>query len=153
MGDTMKHDRRIEVLQQIWLFERCNRKELALLASNATPVHIKGRTVLVREGDIGREFFVIMSGKAVVARQGTEVGVLGAGSFFGEMSLLDRQPRSATVTATEPTEVLVLSAQAFTHVVDTMPSVDRKILTVLAERLRDVETRYLPDHERLLTKP
>ncbi len=149
----MRKDDRIELLRQVWLFERCSQKELGLLASNATPLVVKPGAVLAREGDVGREFFVIISGKAVVSRKGVEVGVLGAGGFFGEMALLDREPRSATVTATEPTEVLVLTIQAFTHVVDTMPSVDRKMLTVLATRLRDVETRYLPVDERLLARP
>ena len=68
------------------------------------------------------------------------------------MALLESQPRIATVTTTEPTEVLVLNRQEFTGVIDAMPSVDRKMLTVLAARLRDIELRYLPADERLLTK-
>jgi len=148
----MRKDERIEFLRRVWLFERCSNKELALLATNTTPLHVKAGSVLAREGDIGREFFVVVSGKAIVSRNGIEIGVLGAGSFFGEMALLDREPRSATVTASEPSEVLVLTAQAFTNVVDTMPSVDRKMLTVLASRLRDVEAKYLPENERLLAR-
>ncbi|HWS45837.1 MAG TPA: cyclic nucleotide-binding domain-containing protein [Acidimicrobiia bacterium] len=146
----MKRDDRIELLRRVWLFERCARKELTLLASNATPLQVGPGTVLAREGDLGREFFVLVSGKAVVSRNGVEVGVLGPGNFFGEMALLDREPRVATVATTEPTEVLVLTTQAFTSVVDAMPSVDRKMLTVLAGRLRDIEARYLPADERHL---
>jgi len=148
----MKRDAQIDLLGNVWLFERCSRKELGLLVSNTTQLQVQAGRVLAREGDPGREFFVIISGKAVATRNGVEVGVLGPGSFFGEMSLLDKQPRVATVTASEPTEVLVLTAQAFTSVIDTMPSVDRKMLTVLATRLRDVETRYLPVEERVLTR-
>jgi CRP-like cAMP-binding protein len=65
------------------------------------------------------------------------------------MALLDHQPRTATVTAREPSEVLVLTTRAFTGVVDTMPSVDRKMLAVLAGRLRDLEDRFLPAERNL----
>jgi len=149
----MKRDGRIELLRKVWLFERCSRKELALLASNTTLLQLRPGTVLAREGDIGREFFVIVSGKAEVSRNAVEIGVLGPGSFAGEMALLEREPRSATVTASEQTEVLVLTSQAFATVVDAMPSVDRKMLTVLAGRLRDLESRFLPADERLLARP
>jgi CRP-like cAMP-binding protein len=147
----MRQDARIKLLADIWLFERCSRKELGLIASQATPVQFKEGTVLAREGELGREFFVVMSGKAEAVRNGVPIGVLGPGSFFGEMALLERQPRVATVVAAEPTEVLVLTAGAFGSVVDRMPSVDRKMLTVLATRLRDLEERFVPAGERLLS--
>jgi CRP/FNR family cyclic AMP-dependent transcriptional regulator len=139
-----------EALRHVWLFERCTSKELATLASNATKVSVLGGKVLAKEGDLGREFFVLLSGKVEASRNGVVLRTMGPGSFFGEMALLDRQPRTATVTATEPCELLVLTTQAFVGVIDTMPSVDRKMLTVLAERLRDVETRYVPAEERVL---
>jgi CRP-like cAMP-binding protein len=148
----VKKDAHIELLRRVWLFERCTNKELALLASNATPLRVDTGTVLAREGEMGAEFFVIDSGKAVVSRSGVEIGVLESGSFFGEMALLDRQARVATVTASEPTDLLVMTARAFTSVVDTMPSVDRKMLTVLATRLRELELRYLPKQEQLLAR-
>ena len=65
------------------------------------------------------------------------------------MALLDRRPRSATVTTVEPTTVLVITAGAFNSLVGDMPSVDRKMLLVLAERLRDVEARFVPADERV----
>lgn len=146
----MKQHARIEVLRKVWLFERCSRKELSLLASNATPLHLPAGKVLAREGDVGREFFIITAGKAEATRNGALVATLTAGSFFGEMALLESAPRVATVTALEPLDVLVLAVQAFNGVVSTMPSVDRKMLTVLATRIRDLETRFLPMDERLL---
>jgi len=147
----MKKDARIELLGSVWLFERCSRKELSLLASNATLLATPPGKILAREGEIGREFFVIVSGKAEVTRHGSSLGVLGVGDFFGEMALLDRQRRSATVTTIVDTDVLVLTSNAFVSVVESMPSVDRKMLTVLAERLRDLEERYVPSAERLLS--
>ena len=134
----------VELLKGVWLFERCSRKELAMIASAATKVDVPAERVLAREGDVGREFFVLVAGKCQVTRNGVPVGILGPGSFFGEMALLDRQPRAATVTACEPSEVLVLTTQAFTGVLDTVPSVDRKMIAVLAARLRDLEDRFLP---------
>jgi CRP/FNR family cyclic AMP-dependent transcriptional regulator len=98
---------------------------------------------------MGREFFIIVAGKAEADRNATPIGVLGPGSFFGEMSLLERKPRAATVTTLEPTSLLVITARDFTSLVETMPSVDRKMLQVLAERLRDIEARFVPAESRV----
>ena len=103
---------------------------------------------LTRQGELGREFVVIVEGNAVVTRDGTEIASLGPGSFFGEMSLLDGKPRTATVPTTERTRIQVLTTTDFNSVVSTIPSVDRKMLIVLAARLRDIEANYVPANER-----
>src|SRR4029079_3575041 len=103
----MRQGGRIKLLCDIWLFERCSRKELAVIASHATPVQFESGKVLAREGAVGREFFVVIGGKVEATRNGLSSGVLGPGSFLGEMALLEGQPRVATVVAVEPTEVLV----------------------------------------------
>jgi CRP-like cAMP-binding protein len=143
----MKKDARIEFFRNVWLFERCTRAELANVATASTRVDVAARKVLAHEGDPGREFFIILKGKAEATRSGIPVATLGPGSFFGEMSLLDRLPRSATVTTCEPCELLVLTQQAFTGIINTMPAVDRKMLAVLASRLRDLEDRFLPEEQ------
>jgi len=148
----VRKDARIELLQNVWLFERCSRKELALLAANTTLVTAPAGTLLAREGEIGREFFVIISGKAEVSRSGTNLRVLGVGEFFGEMALIDRRPRTASVTASADCELLVLAADEFSTVVESMPSVDRKMLGVLVERLRQVEEEYVPPGKRSLSE-
>jgi CRP-like cAMP-binding protein len=140
----MKKDARIEFLGNVWLFERCSRAELANIASVATPVTVPASEVLAVQGDSGSEFFILVEGEAEATRGGVRIAVLRSGSFFGEMSLLDLQPRSATVTTCEPCELLVLTQQAFTTIVNSMPAVDRKMLGVLATRLRDLEDRFLP---------
>ena len=109
----MRQDARIKLLGAVWLFERCSRKELAVIASHATPMQFEAGKVLAREGAVGREFFVVIAGKVEATRNGVSIGVLGPGSFFGEMALLEGQPRVATVVAVEPTEVLVLTTQGF----------------------------------------
>jgi CRP-like cAMP-binding protein len=147
----MKKDARIELLRSVWLFERCTKKELKALAALATPLDLKAGRVLATQGEQGAEFFVIVSGKAEATREDVTIGTLGSGSFFGEMSLLERLPRVATVTTTEPTTVLVLTAKAFDKLVASMPSVDRNMLIVLANRLRDLESRYVPADARIIS--
>ncbi|MDQ1449516.1 MAG: family transcriptional regulator, cyclic receptor protein [Actinomycetota bacterium] len=142
----------IEVLSSVWLFSRCTKKELQALASLATQIDVPAGKVLATQGQTGSEFFVIVSGKAEATRNGIPIGVLGPGTFFGEMSLLEHLPRVASITTTEPTTVLVLTAREFDKLVASMPSVDRKMLTVMADRLRELEERYVPADARLISK-
>jgi len=135
--------RRLELLASVWLFEHCSRKELNVLVDATTEMELREAKLLTQQGELGRHFVVIVSGEVEVVRDGNRIAVLGPGSFFGEMSLLDGRPRTATVTTLEPTHVLMLTTDAFNEVLATMPSVDRKLLTVLAERLRDVEEKYM----------
>jgi CRP-like cAMP-binding protein len=139
----------IELLKSVWLFERCTKTELRALQGVATPLSVLPGTVLTREGERGREFFVVVAGKAEATRSGVSIGTFGPGSFFGEMALLDHKPRTATVTAVEPTTILVITEQSFSALVETVPSVDRKIMAVLAQRLREIEARYVPIEERV----
>ncbi|MGO9875519.1 MAG: Crp/Fnr family transcriptional regulator [Acidimicrobiia bacterium] len=145
----MKRDLRIELLRNVWLFERCTKRELDALAKLATQVDLPAGKVLATQGERGQEFFVIVSGRVQATRKNVVIGTLGPGSFFGEMALLERLPRVATVTTTEPTSVLVLTSLAFDELVASMPSVDRKMLIVLANRLREVEDRYVPAEARI----
>lgn len=149
MGLSKKQ--RSSLLQSVWLFEQCSARELAQLDSVLTEVAVPMGRDLARQGDDGREFVIIVEGKAEVRRDGTHIATLGAGDFFGEMALLDKQPRAATVTTVEPSRILVMAVSAFSALVRAMPSVDRKMLIVLAQRLRDVETRYVPVEARTST--
>lgn len=148
----MKKNEFVAVLSNVWLFSRCTKKELEALASLATQIDVPAGKVLATQGQTGSEFFVIVTGKAEATRSDVPIGVLGPGTFFGEMSLLEHKPRVATVTTTEPTTVLVLTAREFDKLVESMPSVDRKMLTVIADRLRELEERYLPADARIISK-
>jgi CRP/FNR family cyclic AMP-dependent transcriptional regulator len=96
--------------------------------------------VLTREGEPGREFFVVVDGRArATLGSRTRVDPLGPGSSFGEMSLLDQGPRSATVEAETDMRLHVLDARGFSALISEVPSVARKVLRVMAERLRVAE--------------
>lgn len=135
-------DAKIELLRSVALFGRCTRKELARLAALSDEVEVPAGKVMTREGEPGREFFVILEGRAKVSRRGRRIATLERGAFFGEMALLDQGPRSATVEAESPMTLLVLSDRNFFALVEELPSVTRGILRGLAVRLRDHEKTH-----------
>ncbi|HVL81664.1 MAG TPA: cyclic nucleotide-binding domain-containing protein, partial [Actinomycetota bacterium] len=103
-------------------------------------VEVPAGTVLTREGSPGREAFVIAEGRASVTLDGRAMAELGPGAFFGEMALLDRGPRSATVEALTPMTLFVLDARSFSSLLAETPSVVRKMLQTVAVRLRAYES-------------
>jgi CRP/FNR family cyclic AMP-dependent transcriptional regulator len=131
---------RIELLQSVWLFERCTPKELQAIAKLATPLLADDGQVLAREGQTGGEFFVIVEGTAEATIDGIHIATLGPGQFFGEMALLDRGPRVATVVARSSMLLLVLSGREFEELIGkAIPSVSRRMLMVLGQRLRQAD--------------
>ena len=134
-----------DLLRNVRLFSTCNKRELARIASLVDEVEAPKGKVIVRQGDPGRECFVIRDGKARVAIRGKGSAVLGPGSFFGEMSLLDQGPRSATVTAATDMHLLVLGSREFSSLVEEVPTVAVRMMRGLAERLREAERRR-PEH-------
>ena len=135
---------KVELLKNVKLFHACSNKELARIAALADEHHVEAGEVLTQEGRPGGEFFVIADGEAKATLRGKKLATLGAGSFFGEMSLLDHGPRAATITAETPMHLLVLDPRSFMSLLDEVPSVSRKILRGLAERLRLAENA--PQH-------
>lgn len=134
-----KPQSKIELLAGVPLFEQCSRKELNRIASLVDEASIEAGRALTREGRVGRECFIVAAGKATVTRGQKMINSLGPGDFFGEMSLLDHQPRSATVTADTDMDLLVLDGRSFATLLDDAPSVAKKILSGLASRLRQAE--------------
>jgi len=131
--------RKIDTLASIGLFGACSRYQLTQLASMFDEVTRSAGSVLTREGETGKEFFVIVDGSATASVSGTELATLGTGDFFGEMSLLDRAPRAATVTATTELELLVADARSFFALVETAPSVGMRMMRTMSERIRQIE--------------
>jgi CRP/FNR family transcriptional regulator, cyclic AMP receptor protein len=134
-----------DLLRNVRLFSTCTKRELARIAALVDEVEAPKGKVIVRQGDLGRECFVIRDGKAKVAIRGKRSAVLGPGSFFGEMSLLDQGPRSATVTAETDMRLLVLGSREFSSLVEEVPTVAVRVMRGLAERLREAE-RSRPEH-------
>jgi CRP-like cAMP-binding protein len=135
--------KQIELLRSVWLFNECSRRELDKLASVAHVFEVEARHQLIYADNVAGEFVVIVEGKAEVVRQGHVLATLGPGDFAGEMALLDRHERVASVTTVEPSTVLRLTGANFDMVLREMPSFARKVLTVVSRRLRDIETRYV----------
>ena len=97
--------------------------------------------VLCEEGTIGREFFLIVEGTASVRRHGRRIATLGPGQYFGELALLDRRPRSATVVSETEMHLLVLEQRQFNAILDAVPALGRKMLAAMATRLRESDAK------------
>lgn len=130
---------KVELLKNVALFSACTNKELGHIASLVDGIQVDEGVEIVTEGETGKEFFAIADGKATCTLRGKKLAAYGPGDFFGEMSLLDQGPRSATVTSDTPMNLYVLDARRFTSLLDQHPAVARKILRGLAKRLRDLE--------------
>jgi len=128
-------------LKSIWLFSACTASELRKIRSSLDEVVVPAGKVLVEEGTAGREFFLIVDGTAKVTRNGRQAAMLGPGSHFGELSLLDRRPRSASVTSETDLDVLVLDQRHFNALLDSVPTIARKLLAALATRLREQDAK------------
>ena len=136
-----RRDAFLDHLAQVPLFSALSRKELALVARRAEDVTVDQGRVLVSEGATGSEFFVIIDGKASVGKKGRKVATLGPGDAFGELALLDKAPRNATVTAETPLEVVVLGQREFGGLIDEVPGFARKLLAGMARRLREADAK------------
>lgn len=128
-------DTKVSALARAPLFEGLSKKELAELAKSTDDLEVAAGKVLCKEGELGHEFFVIVEGQAEVKKGGREVGTMGPGDFFGEIALVERSDRTATVTATTPLRFFVLTSQSFWSLLDHNPQVERKVLRALAKRV------------------
>jgi CRP-like cAMP-binding protein len=126
----------IEMLKNVPLFSACNTTELRKIANLGTPLSVADATKLTEQGKPAFEFFMMINGKARCEIDGQKVADFGPGDFFGEMALLDKGPRHATITTEGPAEVLVLDSSEFSGLLDTSPTISRKLLTALAQRER-----------------
>ena len=128
-------DTKIDLLKGVPLFAGCSKSELQRIATLADELDLAEGATLIREGERGREFIIVADGSVRVTRGGKTLRDLGAGDYVGEIALVADVPRTATVTATSPVRLLVVTDRAFRTVLDQMPSIATKVLQSLGERL------------------
>lgn len=133
----MARDAWLDHLAQVPLFSACDKKQLQQVASASTEVSVDAGKVLVREGDVGHECFVIVTGEATVTRGGQTVASIGSGSVVGELAPLTGAPRTATVTAATPMEILVIGQGEFNGLLEEVPGLAVTLLRSIASRLTD----------------
>ena len=121
-------------LKDVPFFSSMSEQDLAAVAQQTDEISVAAGTVLAREGDLGEGFFVIESGTAEVSRGGAPVAKLGPGDFFGEIALIREERRTATVTATSPMVLIVMTGSSFRSLDRSRPEVRETVSKALAER-------------------
>lgn len=137
-----------ELLKNVELFSVLKKKDLKSLVPSCVNRHFKGGETLVEQGESGRGLYIIVAGKVRIIKETVggeklEVAVLGPGDFFGEMSVLDDAPRSASVMAVEDTECLVLAAWDFKAKMEMNPEIALQVLPVVVKRFRETNDKLL----------
>jgi CRP-like cAMP-binding protein len=133
----------LPVLRQVPLLASLSDRHLRKVAKLVMPVRFDAGAAIVREGSQGHTFFVILEGRATVMRRGARPATLRPGEYFGEMALLDRRPRSATVMAETELAALRISAESFAKLLRSEPSIAISLLETLSVRVRELE-RHAP---------
>jgi CRP/FNR family cyclic AMP-dependent transcriptional regulator len=135
------NERMLKLLSEVELFSELDPEELTKVAALAQTRAVARETPVFHAGDAADAVYVIVNGKVKIVTTSSDgrefiLTVLGAGQVFGEMALLESAPRSASVITVTPTELIVLGRREFQHLLDTSPSISRKLLTILSRRLR-----------------
>ena len=131
----LRKNAKVDLLEAVPLFSSCSKAELQRIASLADELDLAEGATLIREGERGREFLVVVDGTVRVTKNGKKVRELGSGDFIGEIALVADVPRTATVTATSPVRLLVVTDRAFRGLLEQMPSIAKKVMQSRGERL------------------
>lgn len=130
-------------IEKLPLFRDCSHKELAAVADVLVEEEIEPGAVLTREGQDGGTAYIIVEGHAEVVREGHTLASVGPGEIVGELSLLDQQPRIATVQAVTALRMLAFSHDDFAKLMATVPELSQALLSVLAKRVRDLDSKVV----------
>jgi CRP-like cAMP-binding protein len=128
-------DGKIELLKKVPLFSKLDKKGLQDVAHIADELDLPQGKEMATEGDRGREFFVLLKGEAEVTRNGARINTMKEGDFFGEIALVTKMPRTASVTATTDVDVLVITERDFDALLKRSPAIGRGVAEALAERV------------------
>jgi CRP/FNR family transcriptional regulator, cyclic AMP receptor protein len=129
-------ERKLEYLKRVPIFARCSKSELEALARNADEIELPAGRLLIEQGRPNHTFFIVMRGEVAVDVQGRPAGRLGPGDFFGEISMIDVGPATATITTATPLEALVMSHAQFHNAIKSNEMIALRVMAVMAERLR-----------------
>lgn len=135
----MAADGKMEALHSVPLFSDLRTRDLEQVAQLADEVDLPAGHVLMRQGDNGSQMFIILSGEALVERDGRELAKVGPGAVLGEMAIVAEGPRVATATLTKPSHLFVLAHREFHSLMENLPSVRDCVLKDVARRLRELE--------------
>ena len=138
-GAGTSQDDKIDRLEKVPIFAGCSRRQLRAVAKIAGVFDAPPGMVLTRAGEPGNQFFLIVDGTTRVEVSPKKQTRLGAGDYFGEMSLLDGEPRSATVIAETPLRLLMISRRHFATLLNEVPGLTQNILATLSRRVRQAE--------------
>lgn len=126
---------KVDAIARVPLFAGLSKSELGQVASLADEIDLPADKLLIREGERGREFFVLLEGEAEVTRKGKKLATRGSGEFFGEIALVSSLPRIATVKTRTPTRALVIRDVEFRALLRRTPTIAIKVLEAVADRL------------------
>jgi CRP-like cAMP-binding protein len=135
LGRGLNRDQKSELIRHAPLFARCSKSDIKEIAKLADEIDLGEGKEMTREGSPGREFFVLLDGTADVKKNGRRVNTLGPGDFFGEIALVSRAPRTATVVATSPIRALVITDRSFRRLLEDSPQVKTRVMEAMALRL------------------
>lgn len=133
--------KQLEHLREVPLFNGCTNKELQKIVKASDEITMTEGTLIIDQGQTGREAFVILDGTVVVKRNGRKIADLGIGAVVGELSLLDHGPRTATAICASDCTLLVIDQRRFLAVIDDIPSLSHKLLRTLAARIRELDRK------------
>ena len=131
----LRADTKVDLIRDLPLFELCSKRDLRRIAALGEERTVDEGTELIREGEPGAEFFVVVEGEVEVRRKGRRIRQLGAGSFVGEIALLSQSPRTATVVALTRLHVLAITRRDFVEFLDALPFLWLKVARTLADRI------------------
>jgi CRP/FNR family transcriptional regulator, cyclic AMP receptor protein len=129
-------DAKIDALSKVPLFAHCSQRELEFLVTRTDEVDLPAGRTLIKQGRAADSFYLLLSGKATVQVDGRDRPALEPGSFFGEISMLDRGPATATVVTGGPSKLMVMSHAQFRDAIRANDQLLSKVMAAMAERLR-----------------
>jgi len=132
-------DSKLALVASVPMFARLGRKELEQVAQLVDEVEVPAGRVLMHQGDHGEEMFIVVAGRFQVERDGRTIAERGPGSALGEISLLSGGPRTATITALEPSTLLVVAHREFNSLMGDHPTVRMQVLEGLAHKIRALD--------------